>query len=81
MKLLWASLAVVLFSVMTLFNAPAAYTQGPEQALIAALQSPQGEAWLSSVLFGAPRPQTISGGADGEASTYVAIRLMSATGH
>jgi len=52
MKLLWASLAIVGFSVMTMFSAPDAYTKSPEQAVVDALESPQGQAWLSSMTGG-----------------------------
>ena len=49
MKFLVLSLAVVTFGVMSFFNAPAVYTAGPEQSVMAAFESPRGQAWLSGM--------------------------------
>jgi hypothetical protein len=59
MKFLGLSLAVAAFGVMSFFNAPAVYTAGPEQSVIAALQSPSGEAWLASMLAGLTRSTSV----------------------
>ena len=54
MKFLGLSLAVFTFGVISFLNAPSVYTAGPEQSVIAALRSPGGEAWLSSMLSSLP---------------------------
>ena len=52
MKILGLALAVLLFSAMSFFSEPSAFKEGPEQAVIAALQSPDVEAWLAALVSG-----------------------------
>ena len=61
MKFLGLSLAVFTFGVISFLDAPSVYTAGPEQSVIAAMQSPGGEAWLSSMLSSLPQPASAPG--------------------
>ncbi len=63
MNFLGLSLAVVTFGVMSFFNAPAVYTAGPEQSVMAALESPRGQAWLSGMLSSVSQPLSGPGSA------------------
>jgi len=63
MKFLGLSLAVLTFGVMSFFNAPAVYTAGPEQSVMAALDSPRGQAWLAGMLSSHSQPIAVPGNA------------------